>query len=255
MPAHGPPAGGPQEQRLVPAPVFLLGSIRSGSTLLRCLLDTHSRIRAPHELHLTDLRVAATTWYVRLSMDVAGLSVRDFDHLLWDRILHRELQRSGKEIIVDKTPGNVLAWSELRECWPEARFIFLLRHPVHVEESAVAMRPDRDPAESRELVATFLTALSEARQVLPGLTVRYEELTHDPGRVTADVCRYLGVEWEPQMLDYGRVDHGPFVDGVGDFSDRISSGRVLAGRPLPGHAGIPARLASICESLGYLPPG
>src|SRR3712207_4275572 len=38
--------------RLVTAPTFVLCSVRSGSTLLRVLLNSHSQIHAPHELHL-----------------------------------------------------------------------------------------------------------------------------------------------------------------------------------------------------------
>src|SRR3954470_10054533 len=43
--------------RLVRSPVFVLSSVRSGSTLLRVLLNSHSQIRAPHELHLRTLQV------------------------------------------------------------------------------------------------------------------------------------------------------------------------------------------------------
>jgi len=38
--------------RLVEAPVFVICTLRSGSTLLRVPLDSHSQIRSPHELHL-----------------------------------------------------------------------------------------------------------------------------------------------------------------------------------------------------------
>ena len=38
--------------RMVRAPVFVMCTLRSGSTLLRVLLNSHSRIHAPHEIHL-----------------------------------------------------------------------------------------------------------------------------------------------------------------------------------------------------------
>jgi LPS sulfotransferase NodH len=79
--------------RLVESPVIVLCTTRSGSTLLRCLLDAHPAIRAPHELHLADLRVELASPYVRMSLDVAGLEVAEVEHLLWDRLLHRELRR------------------------------------------------------------------------------------------------------------------------------------------------------------------
>jgi sulfotransferase family protein len=42
------------------------------------------------------------------------------------------------------------------------------------------------------------------------LAVRYEDLTTDPEQVTGQVCRYLGVDWTPAMLDYGATQQGPF---------------------------------------------
>ncbi|MBM0274501.1 sulfotransferase [Micromonospora tarensis] len=96
--------------RLVTSPVFVLSSIRSGSTLLRCILNTHSQLHAPHELQLVDLAVGIESRFARLAMEVAVLGTRELEHLLWDRVLHRELLRSGKPIVIDKTPTNLLRW-------------------------------------------------------------------------------------------------------------------------------------------------
>ena len=240
------------EERLVQSPIFVLSSIRSGSTLLRCLLNSHSLIHAPHELHLVDLSVGLESQFAPLAMQVADLDKRRLEHLLWDRVLHLELIRSGKQMIVDKTPTNVLRWQRVGDCWPDARYIFLLRHPVRVVESAIAARPHATPAESTELVQLFLTHLDEARRNLAGMTVRYEDLTAEPGRVTAELCSHLGVRWEPDMVEYGRRDHGPFVSGIGDFTDRIRAGRVLPGRPDPTASDVSEDLRPFCRSLGYL---
>lgn len=239
-------------RRLVTSPVFILSPIRSGSTLLRCLLDTHSRIRAPHELHLGDLRVTPDGPYVCAALDAAGLAVDEVEHLLWDRVLHHQLTQSAADIIVDKTPGNLLQWRRLIRCWPRARFVFLLRHPAHLLESALATRPDHDLGETTWLVTTYLNALIEARAKLPGLTVRYEDLTTQPEYTTRSLCEYLDVPWEPSMLDYGRADHGPFRWGIGDYGERISAGKVLPGRARPSHADVPAQLRELCAELGYL---
>jgi Sulfotransferase family len=238
--------------RLVPSPVFILSSIRSGSTLLRCILNTHSLIHAPHELHLVDLAVRLDGDFAGLAMRVAGLDTRELEHLLWDRVLHRDLVRSGKRVIVDKTPTNLLRWRRVAECWPQARYIFLLRHPVHVVSSAIAARPHAGAAESTGLVRLFLSRLCEARRALPGLTIRYEDLTSDPDRAAKQVCDYLGVGWEPHMVEYGQHDHGPFVSGIGDFGDRIRTGHVLPGRPAPGESDIAEELRPLCRALGYL---
>src|SRR5215208_6097173 len=93
--------------RLLVAPVFVLCSVRSGSTLLRVLLDSHSRLCAPHELHLRDQRVKLRKEYARRALADVGLDERRLQYLLWDRVLHRELAASGKELLVNKTPSDV----------------------------------------------------------------------------------------------------------------------------------------------------
>ncbi|KIX79314.1 sulfotransferase [Streptomyces sp. MBRL 10] len=238
--------------RLVPSPVFILSSIRSGSTLLRCILDTHSRIRAPHELHLADLEVQLSSPYVELAMRTSGLEVTEIEHLLWDRMLHRELVTSGKDVVVDKTPGNLLLWRRLAECWPDARYVFLVRHPLHILRSALAGKPEQDPAQTEGLVTTYLRELDAARRELSGITVTYEDLTRNPEEVARRVCTHLGVEWEPEMLDYGSVDHGPYVQGIGDFTERIRSGVVMPGRAMPEDSEVPDGLVEACRAFGYM---
>src|SRR5215213_1547463 len=93
--------------RLVTAPAFILSSVRSGSTLLRVLLDSHSQIHSPHELHLRDLAVESKSKYADRSLKAVGLDVTAAQYLLWDRLLHRELARSGKRLLVNKTPSDV----------------------------------------------------------------------------------------------------------------------------------------------------
>ncbi len=240
--------------RLVRSPVFVLSSIRSGSTLLRCLLNSHPQICAPHELHVAELAVELPTRYVRLAMDVAGLDRDDLTHLLWDRVLHQQLTASGKKVIVDKTPSNVLAWRRIAACWPDARYVFLLRHPARILDSALRVRaPDKTVGDVHAMVEDFLGAMQDAMTHLDGLTVRYEDLTRDPAAVTRQVCEVAGVEWDPAMLDYGAHDHGPFLAGIGDFTAGIRSGQVI-----PELAGVdPDRVPDVLRpaalAWGYLP--
>jgi hypothetical protein len=238
--------------RLVPAPVFLLSSVRSGSTLTRVILDTHSQIHAPHELHLRVVRVKIERGFGQLSMQHLGLDERGLEHLLWDRVLHRSLSASGKRVIVDKTPNNVFMWKRLPQAWPDAKFIFLLRHPAAIADSLY--RATKEPVTEQVVarVLEYATALEEARQNLPGLTVRYEELVAAPEAVTRGICEYLDVPWEPSMLDYGSVEHGPFVNRLGDWSDKIRSGQIHSDVELPAAEDVPTELREMSRAWGYL---
>jgi LPS sulfotransferase NodH len=237
--------------RLLERPTFILCTLRSGSTLLRVLLNSHSQIHAPHEMHLRYVSVKLDAkWAVR-SMRELGLDPEGLEYLLWDRILHRELATSGKPMIVDKTPNNVFIADRLRACWPDARFIFLLRHPASIARSRQALRPeDADNDANIDLIRRYCEALERARQTHEGHTVRYEELTADPAAVTQGICRYLGIPWEPTMLDYGQHEHGRFRAGLGDWADKIKTGQIQ--RPEPPPEDTPAPLREVAAAWGYL---
>ena len=82
-------------------------TLRSGSTLLRVLLDSHSQIHCPHEIHLRYLSVDLDAKWVERSMKEMGLDQEQLEYLLWDRVLQRELAGSGKPRLVTKTPNDV----------------------------------------------------------------------------------------------------------------------------------------------------
>ena len=253
--ASGPaPVRGPRPgDRLLEAPAFVLSSVRSGSTLVRVLLNSHSQIHSPGEIHLRSMTVTLEDKYAERSVAELGLEARSLEYLLWDRVLDRELQASGKRLLVKKTPSDVFIADRLRECWPDARFIFLLRHPGAIARSRQALRPQDSPERNAEMVLKYCTALEQARRAYDGLEIRYEQVAADPATATQEICRFLGVPWEEQMLDYGRFDHGRYKAGLGDWKEKIQSGKVQAPEPPPTAAETPAVLHEIAAAWGYLP--
>jgi hypothetical protein len=248
-PIAGPPRPG---DRLLERPTFVLCSVRSGSTLLRVLLSSHSMIHCPHEMHLRHIGVQPLAVYPRKSLAEVGLDRRRLRYLLWDRVLQRELAASGKKLLVNKTPNDVFIVDRILECWPDARFIFLLRHPAAIARSRQAVRPQDTPARNARTVARYCNAVEAARRAHDGLTVRYEELAADPAATTRRVCHYLGVPWERGMLDYGEFAHRGLKAGLGDWNENIKSGRVQAPEPPPREHEIPPELIDLCRAWGYL---
>ena len=238
-------------ERLTQQPAFVLSSVRSGSTLVRVLLNSHSMIHSPVELHLRDVKVGLDSKYATRSFDEIGLDERGLEYLLWDRILDRELAASGKQRLVKKTPSDVFITDRIKECWPDAQFIYLLRHPVAIARSRKELRPQDTDERNNAMVLRYGEALEQTRDAYDGLTVRYEDITADPRKATQDICAFLGVPWEEQMLEYGKFDHGRFKSGLGDWKDNIKSGQVQPAKPLPSDDEIPAELRGLCEAWGY----
>ncbi|MEU9647483.1 sulfotransferase [Streptomyces sp. NPDC048110] len=248
-----PPAGELPTERLLRRPVFIISSIRSGSTLLRMMMGAHPRLHAPHELHIGRLEVACTNWHSERAMSELGLRRGDLEHLLWDRVLHRELTRSGKDHVVEKTPANAYMYRRLKDCWPDARFVFLLRHPESIARSWHESDPVRRPHDTAVTdVLRYMTAVEEARTAdADGFTVRYEDITDDPEHEMRRLCAYLDVDYAPAMLDYGRKSSAELVRGLGDWRENIRTGTVQPGRALPREDEVPERLRPMCAAWGY----
>ena len=237
--------------RLLEAPVFVLSSVRSGSTLLRVVLDSHSQIHSPHEMHLRHMKVSVPEGNLEKAMREVGLDAERLRFLLWDRVLHRELTEAGKRILVNKTPSDVFIADDIARCWSDARFIYLLRHPAAIARSRQDYHPQDSVEHNASVVRRYVRALEKARATHPGLTVRYEDLTAEPERVTRELCAFIGVPWEPGMLEYGTTGRR-YKKGLGDWNDKIKSGRIQSAAPLPGDDEIPEELRPFAEAWGYL---
>jgi hypothetical protein len=201
-------------------------------------------------LHLGGLQVHAASKRTAAAFTELGITSVEMEHLLWDRVLHRELQRTGKQVLVEKTPNNALIHQRLVACWPDARFLFLLRHPATVAASwQDAHAGRRTPDEVLAKVLKSMRAVEAARQNLPGMTIRYEDLTADPKDQTQRICAFLGLDWDPRMLDYLAGDE-VFIRGLGDWREKIRSGQVQAARPVPPGPLAP-ELVELCRAWDY----
>ena len=186
-------------------------------------------------------------------MKEMGLDKERLEYLLWDRVLQRELAGSGKPRLVTKTPNDVFIADRIKTAWPDAKLIFLLRHPAAIVRSRQDYQgEDADQEKNVDLIRRYCEALEAARQKYDGVTIRYEDLTADPEADAAAACASTSASpFEPGMLEYGEQDHGRFKSGLGDWNDKIKSGRIQAPAPPPEE--IPEPLRPIAATWGYLP--
>jgi hypothetical protein len=233
------------------APAFILSSIRSGSTLLRCLLDGHPEICAPHELHFRYLKAESASPYLDLALRELQLQPAELRWILWERLYEIVLARSGKRLLVDKSPSNLWVWRDLQGHWPQARFIMLQRDPAAIARSIVEAGDGRSEAEAVRLIADTVSAFNEALEVLPSpYLVRYENLVGSPMETLDGICRYLQVAYDPQMVEFGRIERS-FRYGIGDWGGRIQSGVMHAARTERLHPQSYPGLEDACQAWGY----
>jgi Sulfotransferase family len=214
--------GDPQQR---PAP-FVVGVGRSGTTLLRLMLDAHPRVAIPPETHfvpeligrarlrvsaeeLVEELVAARHWddfgldAGALRGRVAGLGdARAAAVLRAFYTLYAESQ--GKDRWGDKTPIYVKRMRLIVEVLPEARFIHLIRdgRDVALSRRRRGMGAGKPIADVAERWRRRITLARRQARRLRGryLELRYEDLVTDPEPHLRAICELCELEFDPAML-------------------------------------------------------
>lgn len=208
--------------------VFLIGSPRSGSTLLARMLGAHSAIHAPEEPHLiTPLahlgyfesvesapydpvitRQAARALVAALpGGEQAYLAaLRAYSDAIYAGLLGSA--PGGAKLLLDKTPAYALTLDFLTRLYPRARFVVLTRHPLAVWSSYVDSFFDGDDRVAHDhnpLLERYVPAIARFLRDRPVAIhpIRYEALVRDPEDHARALARFLGLEFEPAMVDYG----------------------------------------------------
>ena len=210
-----------------PAP-FVVGVTRSGTTLLRLMLDAHGDLAVPPETHfLPEAIDAFKGGEMTPERFVAVVSAhrRWPDFQLDPRELHARVEaleeplrpgpcvrafyrlyaeQAGKRRWGDKTPGYLRKMGLIGRTLPEARFIHLIRdgRDVAVSITGLHFGPDTVREAAQRWVKRVRVAREQAERVEHYLEVRYEDLVEDAEPTLRRICEYVELPWDPAMLDY-----------------------------------------------------
>jgi len=103
--------------------VFIIGSPRSGTTILGDILDKHENISQWHEPYFIWDRYFRRFPHDERTAEDASLKIRKYIK----KEFLRYKKKTGSTIIVDKSPRNSLKIPFIRKIFPQARFIHLIR--------------------------------------------------------------------------------------------------------------------------------
>lgn len=268
-------------------PLFVLCGARSGSTLLRFILDAHPDLACPPETNIPALCAQlATIWSLiegaplspdrgaapPLIPDAAIVGIRHTVDLMIDSYLAR---RGGKRFC-DKSLGTARFADLLMRVYPRARFVCLYRHPMDMISSGIEACPwglagygfdpyiSGSPGNIVLALARYwndnTAAILAVEDRFPGSChrVRYEDLTTDPERTADEIFRFLGVAPAPgvtsQCFTGERERSGP-ADFKIWHTSRISSASIGRGWTVPA-ARIPPQVLDqmneMADRLGYV---
>ncbi|MBB5211834.1 sulfotransferase family protein [Microbulbifer hydrolyticus] len=195
------------------SPVFIVGSLRSGSTLLRLLLDHHSQINMFGEFEGAVSQAQGENWpdikdywrFVKTDRQTSALKLDidqslDYEQLVRDFLTQLHRRNSGK-IIGASIHSRV---DLLPKLWPSARYIQLMRDPRDVARSCIGMGWAGNVYEGAKVWISLEARRTKLRQRTDpanNLNVYYEQLVSDPIGELKKICAFLNVDFEENMLE------------------------------------------------------
>jgi Sulfotransferase family len=222
-----------------PAP-FIVGASRSGTTLLRLMLDSHPALAIPNETQflpglqralehaadpstvVLDAVVTHPRW-PGFGLDPDALRERLLsapDATLGDALrafYSMYAAKHGKPRWGDKTPDYVLHMPTIAELLPEARFIHLIRDGRDVALSVIPMW--FGPASLEEAAHWWVGLVTKGRHdasTVDCIEVRYEQLVSDPEEQLRRVCAVAGLDFRVEMLHYDLRTMDRLTEMAGD---------------------------------------
>lgn len=221
-----------------PPPFFIVGCGRSGTTLLRSMLDSHSLVGVPLEsLFIIDYLNARRPLPVLQRLLPKEYELKEWglccssDDLedcrspaqLVDRVHRLYLSRQNKRRWGQKTPRFVRYGCLLRDHFTGARFVHVVRDPRAVASSLVRSEVHRSTwyhAAGRWNSDVAAGLAFEKMHPDEVLRITYEQLVSEPEAVLRRVCAFLDLDFEPAMLEY----HQRAPDAYGSYYRGIHAG-------------------------------
>jgi hypothetical protein len=250
-----------------PAP-FVVGLGRSGTTLLRLMLDAHPALTIPPETHFLPPLIQASGT-LRFDADRAAKLMVEGRHRRWsdfgldsDELVRRlreiepfntpdavrafyrlYAEKQGKPRWGDKTPDYVRKMRKLELTLPEARFIHLIRDGRDAglsHNARIARRGVRDPLPPADLARRWVVRVRKARELAAHLSgyleLRYEDLVTDAEPALRTACDLIALDYDPAMLDYHRHARERLQEMAGELPAVAGRPAREAGERLAAHA-------------------
>ena len=190
-----------------PAPVFICGMFRSGSTLIEQLLARHPLIGAAGELDWLP-RIARET----LAPYPNGAAAAPPEHLAALAAQYREHLAAvfpGAAQVTDKRPDNFLYIGLIKRLFPTAKIVHTTRDPLDNCLSIFFLHLDQSMSYALNLLdighyyLQCMRLMAHWEKRFPGdiFDVHYDTLVREPQTLMHRLLGFLGLEWDEHYLE------------------------------------------------------
>ncbi|MFL0810263.1 MAG: sulfotransferase [Agarilytica sp.] len=198
-----------------PTPFFLVGAVRSGTTLLRLMLGHHPEIClceemeyvAPYIPQFLNSDQGLEPYREALSIDkgfrLSGYELLDSDNFeeVVTGFFRQRMQQDQKPLV-----GSVVHhdFENLTQLWPNAKFMYLSRDPRDVARSSVKMGWHGSAWGGASIWETAYDSWVSLKKQLPEsqlMEVPYPKLVAEPEQELERICEFLGVSFTPEMME------------------------------------------------------
>lgn len=193
-------------------PIFIVGSARSGTSLLRLVLDSHPEIACGPETHFLarmddDQR--------RFGHQLARYGFQDSYWVakyreFFESFKVEYMERKHKRRWADKTPNYAQHLPFITTLFPEAQVIHVIRDARMVTASSLARWGWRRAWNAPQAWVDSVSAARAFGATMPSTKyreVRFEAIVGDTEETLRSVFAWLGEEWDPRVLDYDQFEH------------------------------------------------
>ena len=197
-----------------PAPIFIVGLPRSGSTLIEQILASHSQVEGTMELHNVIAMVRELD-HLDSNRDgypesIRALSADELTGLGRRYIEETRAVRTGKARFIDKMPNNFSHVGLIHTILPQAKIVDVRRHPMDAcfsnfkQYFAHGQSFSYDLADLGRYYRCYLALMDHWDQVLPGkvMHLQYEQLIRDPQSTVRRLLEYCGLPFEAATLQF-----------------------------------------------------
>jgi tetratricopeptide (TPR) repeat protein len=213
-------------------PVFIIGMLRSGTSLAEQILASHPLVFGAGELSFWS-RAAARPWPAGEPGERELAALADEYLRLLEGLSH------GAQRVIDKMPANFLHLGLIHAALPDARVIHMQRDPIDTCLSIYFQHFEGTHSYATDLgdlahaYGEYRRLMQHWRQLLPAeilLEVPYEALISEPETWSRRMLAFIGLDWDPRCLEFERTERTVITASKWQVRQKISTAGVARWR-------------------------